>query len=439
MIEKFKESLKGFSLTNYEDVGMGSIVFCFVLYIFLLLVFPCEPVDDLLRHMKSYTYGYDYRSMYPFSPGVPSWNMYYLFDVFAGKVHLLAGDYAFVIIQALVISVYFVGTWWLLKGSTSRNWRFAVSMISLALVFGRLQLARPSVFEGGLFLIALAACKEERFPWWGHFLIGCLMTSFYHLFFIYLIPLVLFRRIYLLSMAAGFGGWFAYAGTDYFHNIIRVLTIGSQRGGIKITEASPIYGAMLPHMYLLIPIIFYWRNDIKRLVAVGWFFLSNQVRYMEGIVPVLMSYAKHWEVKISQTVLIIIFISASCFRTVTTPSDSWKALSGVIPSNSKVLCLGYDSMFKLAFTGDKLRLSPCMDVGWDTNEVKEAILTANTKGTFNIGAFRSGTFDYVVESDLKEVPKGMELYKVAGKWRVWKPSTKNITRTLTINAGGEQS
>jgi hypothetical protein len=262
------------------------------------------------------------------------------------------------------------------------------------------------------------------------------MSSFYHLFFIYLIPLVIYRRVYLLSMIAGFIGWYVYAGLDFFYNIVRVLTIQSQRGGIAISEAAPIFAAMLPNMFLIIPILFFWRKDIKRLVCAGWFFLSNQVRYLEVLMPVMLSYAKHWDVKISQSMLIIIFISTSCFRSVTLPADSVRAFSGIIPAGSRVLCLEHTPMFKLIYTGDKLRLTPCMDVGWDSNEVKEAMVVANKKGTFNLAAFKPDSYDYVVESSLKEIPKGMSLYKVAGKWRIWMP-TKNGNQEANLNAGGD--
>jgi hypothetical protein len=414
---------------------MSGIILCFAVYLLLLLIFPCEPPDDLLRHMVSYTYEYDHHQMWPFSPGVPDWNMYYLFDVFAGYVHSIIGNNGYLFIQALVSSLYFGGIWWLLKGASSRNWKFALTMIILAVLFNRMHLGRPSVFESGFFLIALAACKEEYVPWWAHFLLGCLMASFYHLFFIYLIPLVMYRRVYLLSLAAGFIGWFAYAGVDFFYNIIRLMTIQSQRGGIKISEAAPLPEAMFPMMYLLLPVLFFWRKDIKQLLVVGWFFLSNQVRYLEVIAPLMLSYAKHWNVKISQTALIIVFISASCFRSFTHSSESWKIFAGVVPAGSSVLCLEYAPMFKLAFTGTHIRLSPCMDVGWDTNEVKRALLVASKEGTFDLAAFKPGTYDYVVESNLKNVPKGMELYKVAGKWRIWRP----LARSIHANISGGSS
>jgi len=422
MISRLKTSFRGFSLTNYEEITYSGVFVCFGVYLLLLFVFPSEPPDDLLRHMKAYAYGYDYRQMFPFSPGLPAFNMYYLFDAFAGMMDSIMGNYAFIGIQALATTLYGFGIWWLLRGCTSRNLRFALLMVSLALVSNRTFLARPSVFESGLFLIALAACDDTETKWWVHFLLGCLMASFYHLFFIYLIPLVIYRRTYLLSMIAGFVGWFVYAGADYFQTIVRVFTIQGQRVGITISETAPIWPSLLAYIVFLLPVFYFWRKDIKRLFVTGWYLLPNMVRYTEVVSPILISYAKYWDIKISQSVLICIFISCSCIRTPTPVNESMAMFKNVIPAGSKVLCLGYDSMFKLAYIGENLRLSPCMDVGWDANELKAAYKVASKEGTFDITPFKPGQYDYVIEGNLKSVPKGMELYKVAGRWRVWKVS-----------------
>jgi len=80
-------------------------------------------------------------------------------------------------------------------------------------------------------------------------------------------------------------------------------------------------------------------------------------------------------------------------------------------------------MFKLVYANDNLQVSPCLDAGWDTDEVKTAILDAGNAGTFSESALRGKQYEYVVENTLKEIPSGLELYRVAGKYRIWKVPT----------------
>src|ERR1035441_3099512 len=92
-IEKIKLTLRMASVRSSKDLSVFDMAFCFSFYCLLIMFFPTEPPDDLLRHMKAYTYGYDYRQMWPFSPRLPSFDMYYLFDVFTGAVHHALGPF----------------------------------------------------------------------------------------------------------------------------------------------------------------------------------------------------------------------------------------------------------------------------------------------------------------------------------------------------------
>ena len=123
-IGQIKNAMQMISIRRSKDLTGFDMAFCFSFYCLLIMFFPTEPPDDLLRHMKAYTYGYDYRQMWPFSPGLPSFDMYYLFDVFTGAVHHALGPFSFVIIQVLAISLFAVAIYWMLQGASSRNWRF---------------------------------------------------------------------------------------------------------------------------------------------------------------------------------------------------------------------------------------------------------------------------------------------------------------------------
>jgi hypothetical protein len=419
-IEQIKKTLRMASLSYSKDLSGFDMVFCFSFYCLLIMFFPTEPPDDLLRHMKAYTYGYDYRQMWPFSPGLPSFNMYYLFDVFTGAVHHILGPFSFVLIQVLAITLYAVAIYWMLQGASSRNWRFTLMMIILTLVLFRVMLARPSTFASGLFLLALATCNDNRVKWWMHLILGCIIACVYHLFFIYLIPLAIYRRSYVVSLVCGITGWVMFAGTEYFHAIQSVMTIDSHRAGLLVAESQPIWHALLPTLFIILPVLFYWRKDVKRLLASGWFLLSNRMRYIEVLAPALASYAKHWDVKLSQLSVSVIVISLCFYRPTTHMEDSWIALKGAVPPGSRVLCLHSDPMYKMVYANEGLKLSPCMDAGWDTDEIKTAIRMAVEDGKLYRKVLQSGHYEFIVENNLKEIPQGLSLYKISGKYRIWK-------------------
>jgi hypothetical protein len=408
------------SVRYCKDLSGFDMFFCFSFYCLLIIIFPTEPPDDLLRHMKAYTYGYDYRQMWPFSPGLPSFNMYYLFDVLSGAVHHALGPNSFVLIQVLAVTLYAVAIYWLLQGASSRNWRFTLMMIILSLVLFRIVLARPATFESGLFLLALAACNDNRVKWWMHLILGCVIASFYYLFFIYLVPLSFYRRTYVACLASGITGWYLCAGTEYFHTVSSAMTLDAHRAGLLVAESLPVWQALLPTLFIVLPVLFFWRKDVKRLFVSAWFLLANRMRYIEVLAPALASYAKHWDVKLSQVSVSVIVISLCFHRPVTLKGDSWVALKGVVPPGSRVLCLHSDPMYKLVYANDDLKLSPCMDAAWDTDEVRKTIRMACESGQLNYKVLLSGNYEFLVENNLREIPQGLILYRISGKYRIWR-------------------
>lgn len=435
--ERLKDTFRAFSLTNYQEVTTGGMVVCFLAYLILLAVFPMEPPDDLLRHMKSHAYGYDYRLLYASSPGIPAFNMYYLFDSIVGWVYQVAGPNGYVLVQAACTTVFGAGIFWMLRGATSTNLRFALTMIALALCFNRIALARPSTFESGLFLVAIAAAQDERVKWWFHLLLGLVMASFYYLFWVYFIPLVLIRRSYAVALLAGLAGWFWYGGEQYLWVLKSILTMKANRG-VEIAESASMVYATLPVMVLLMPVLFYWRKDIKKLFVIGWFYLSNQLRYFEVVTPLFVSYAKNWPVRLSQSAVILIFITASCWRVPTRPDESWTELKGIVPAGSRVVTLDMNSMFKLVYGNERISVAPCMEPGWDTKELVKAMTVSMKTGTLDTDLFKVKEYDYLVEKNLKEMPKGFELVRLAGKYRVWKVPAylRPNTGTALKNGGG---
>ena len=410
---------------NAQQIGWLGILAIVGFYCLVLLIFPSEPPDDLLRHLKAYTYGYDYRLMFPFSPGIPAFDHYLFFDMAVGAVHRIVGHDACYLVQVAALILNAVGIYLLCKDAPSANWRFTLTMLAVAFILQRITLGRPSIFESGLFLLGLAACRRENVAWWWHLALSLLMASFYYLFFIYLIPLVIHRRVYLVGLAAGFIGWFCYAGTGYFHlleDIFHVgMTYGAVPGHVFMNEQAPLIPNFHMFLLFLVPVACFWRKDVKRLVSVAWFALADQVRYLETIIPVLASYAQYWPIRLSQVNLFVILVTTIFYANHRTDQDnSWKVLSGIVPAGSTVLCLENETVFKLIYANDKIRVTPGLDLHWESPEYRACMAEVIDHGALPSGILSGHKYDYVVEKNLKVVPTGLSLYRISGKYRVWK-------------------
>jgi hypothetical protein len=432
---RIAQQVQELAVRNEEVIGWGEILIIIGFYALLLTAFRTEPGDDLLRHMKVYTYGFDYRQLWPFSPGVPSFDPYLFFDKVAGAIHAHFGPNGYILLQLAALALYTVAIFGLCEGAADRNWRFTLTLAAVALVISRICLARPSVFESGLFLLGAAACKRESIAWYWHLALGLVMASFYYLFFIYLIPLVVYRRAYLWSMVLGVAGWFAYGGMEYVRVIHDVFHMQAMRDGLTVMEESSLLTNLFGYLWLLIPLLYYWRRDLRRILVIGWFFLSNQARYLETVIPLLVSYAQYWPRRMTQLNLVVILISLFIYTHKGTPAtDSFKVLEGAVPAGSRVLCLESPTMYQMVYANEHLQVVPCQDVAWDAAAYRSLMMQSLTKGRLNPEApyVKGHPFDYLVERNLREVPQGLTLYKIIGRYRVWKfPGQASDGRTAT--------
>jgi hypothetical protein len=248
------------------------------------------------------------------------------------------------------------------------------------------------------------------------------MTSFYYLFFIYLIPLVFYRRAYLVALLIGLAGWFHYAGTEYVRVLRDVFMMNSMRDGLRVAEDAGLFSYGAKYLFILVPVICFWRRDWKKLVSVAWFALPNQARYLETLIPLLSSYARFWQMRITQTRLLLVTFCILLWNIGSTPREnSYAMLAGIVPAGSRVVSLENETMFKLIYTNDNLRVTPCQDIAWDTPVYRTAKMTALRYGMLAPGFFNPNQYDFLVEKNLTHVPEGFQLYTVSGKYRVWKP------------------
>ncbi|GAB6075140.1 class I SAM-dependent methyltransferase [Desulfurobacterium crinifex] len=380
----------------------------------LVVLFPKLPPDDLLRHLSAYRYDYNYSKMFLYSY-VPSFDFYYPFDVVAGLLHRLIGDYAYIPFQVLAVLLYGLAAVLLLE-KTRNNLKTLVVAFVLYLLADRVLLGRPAVFASGLFLLAYALRDRGRLSW--HLPIAVLLPLVYYLFFIYVIPLIAFRRlriIYVCSLLLGLFFWINLGELDYIQLIFHILTAKANRL-IAVAEGQTFAVGLLSVLALsTVPLLFFWRKDIKTVLTSAYFLASNQIRYVEVVVPLWSSLFRFLKVesipwKLSVP-LLLFFLSP--YAVVSQP----EAVSFDRPV--KVAFSNMPEMYRsVYFSKANIQVIPSMEVGWMPKEV-QLFLKDLTKGKLDCSKVREFRLDYVVEDTLAgKLPSCVELERVEGKLRV---------------------
>ena len=233
-----------------SEVGLGAVAMLVGFLCLVLVIKPVEPADDLLRHLIAYLHQFDYRQMYIYS-SFPSFDMYIGFDMIVGCLHQVIGQYAYVVVQAVGVLIFSGAFLYLLRGVNS-DLRLSLLLVALASILPRLLLGRPSSLESSLMLLGFAMGKDERIKFWLHGLLGLLMIPLYYLYPIYMIPLILVRRIYGFTLLAGLGFWHWYSNGGYWKVTGSVLLSGAGRV-VEINELSGIAPALVQSLYAVIP------------------------------------------------------------------------------------------------------------------------------------------------------------------------------------------
>ena len=409
--------LFGFNRAAYYgfDIDRGfSPWFYLVLVLILVIFMPKLPPDDLLRHLSAYRYGFDYRKMFLYSY-CPSFDFYLPFDYVAGMVHRLLGNqYAFIPFQVLDVVLFGTGIILLTRDKAPKSLQTLILAFSFYALADRLLLGRPAVITEGIFLIAFALRERRELL---HFFMGVLMSVSYYLFFIYLIPLAFFRRAYILAMAFGFAFWTAVGGKGYYGLLYHIATAKSHRL-ISVAEGVTIYSALLSSAALsLIPVLYYCKKDLKTFLTGLYFTLSNQIRYVDTIVPLWSSLGKYYGKDIDWKVLVpsLLFL-ISPFTIV--PKVNYVAFDKPVKVAFSDMPPMYRSVY---FSKANIQVVPSMELGWVREDVQE-FLKDLWKGKFDCSKARKYGFDYIVENtlNLNKIPACLRLERTKGEYRVWK-------------------
>ena len=286
----------------------------------------------------------------------------------------------------------------------------------MVLLADRVLLGRPAVFASGLFLLAYALRDRGRLSW--HLLIAVLLPLVYYLFFIYVVPLIAFKRlriIYVLSLLLGLFFWISLGELSYIQLIFHILTAKANRL-IAVAEGQTFAAGLLSVLVLsAVPLLFFWRKDIKTVLTSVYFLASNQIRYVEVVVPLWSSLFRFLKVesipwKLSVP-LLLFFLSP--YAVVSQPEAvSFDRLVRVAFSNMPEM---YRSIY---FSKANIQVIPSMEVGWMPKEV-QLFLKDLTKGKLDCSKVREFRLDYVVEDTLVgKLPSCVELERVEGRLRV---------------------
>lgn len=407
-------------LFTYENV----IFKPYHLFIFLLAIWCVGfyagsffPKDDLLRHTIAYLWDYDYRLPYQFTSFTPTFDSYIGFDVIMGWLHRFLGDYALSVPQLTALTLTFFATNRLLK-DTDNNVRLILLMFTIQYIAGRIMLGRPSIVCSSIMLILYAYDEQLRVS--TKVVAGFFMGNLYYLSFIYFVPLLLKDRKYILPMTGALIFWLSYSHGAFVPETLAVVTSLNDQN-LPVTENKTIIGFYFKMFLFALPMIYFGRRDLKTLFSICYLSLSNQVRYVETIMSLMVSFFRFVPDTIRVTPLMT--LGAVFFLLVQFPWGVQQILSEIparIPASSYVLTEDMNAMYQLIYKNPSIHVSPCYAYGWTDKEVQKVIKDIS-RGKLDCDDRALHKFQYLVESNLQgQPPRCLDLIAVEQSKRLWK-------------------
>lgn len=389
------------------------------------LFFAPFPGDDLPRHLQAWQYNFNYRQMFDDYPY--AFNLWYGFDLAAGELNKIFGNFSVNIIQAISIGLISLAIYLNLKG-VHTDTKIFILLILIWFVGDRFLLARPTMFETALLFIAIGLTNYSFKPIVDkliHLCIGFLMISFYHLFFIYLLPLLIWRRIYLIPLVIGFIGWYFFTAGEHLIAVKEILAYGDLRiPGIEITENASSLILLLPLITFLILFLNHIQSQEKKMLLAGsWFVLPMQMRYLfDNIIPMIaFLLAKQWQIKPHPFINIFMLLVAVGVLS----SGSYyfnKKDKDIIyfAQNERVLTHNLNISFWAIHHGanQKITVAPAMEIGYSNPKIQEFVLNRE----ISCELMEEFKFDKLVESSAIGLPLSCLELEIATKngYKIWK-------------------
>lgn len=409
------------------------------------------PYDDLMRHLRAWTIGYDYRPQYPWSD-LPKTNLWIGFDMALGGLQQLGIKKEILLVWVPGVAIVFqqVVLFFLLKQAFPKHRR----NVELFLIFGAIGLlvlsVRPILGRpDSLILTVGAAAALARNPrqaaiWCLSFL---LVVPVYWLGWVYapcallLAPKKIILRHRIL-IAASLGTlhvlfWHLYSG-DYIGLMIWL------KGTLSVlaTENYPLlqsFKSLLSFLIMgAIAVVGTTLNkrraiqSIPHILLVVWFCIPNQIRYYTSIVFVLMPWAYYHlslvlRVKrISVNPLIAVSTVATAMFLTVAASPSFPTFK--LAENARVYS---ESPYATVFYGKPgIAVEPSFAFGATKPEWRD-ILTED--GAPDCQKLVAGKFTHIVEKSITALAPCLTLTEVQGAWRLW---TVNSTTEASDKATG---
>ncbi|MEW6587338.1 MAG: hypothetical protein AB1442_17230, partial [Nitrospirota bacterium] len=261
----------------------------------------------------------------------------------------------------------------------------------------------------------------------------------YYLSFIYFVPLLIKDRKYLVSLAAVVIFWIAYSHGAFLSETLAVVASLKDQN-LPVSENKTIIGFYFKMFLFALPMVYFGRRDLKTLFSILFLSLSNQVRYVETIMSLVVSYFRFVPARIRFTP--VMTLGAVFFLFVQFPWGPQEVLSEIpakIPDRSYVLTEDMNVMYQLIYKKPSLHVSPCYAYGWTDKEVQKVIKSIS-KGNLDCKDRALYKFQYLVESKLQGPPPHcLDLIAVEESRRLWKigpPELKSNIPEIGLNDNG---
>lgn len=418
---------------------------------------PSLPPDDLLRHILSAGWNYNYLSHYEHHLLPTAWSWSIGFDALVGQIHALTGDTMNTVRVVRGLETLLVGSLLVLainRATADPALRFlALTLALVGMVWPRLHLGRPEVLFTGL---VFAACTFRRSAWLALF---AGMSCAYAFSPIYAAACLLLgssaepivKRLFknaavgVAAAASAITVWMIYTGGEYtiVYTLLRTVLQVQTDNKITIGELAPLTSVMASPVALLICfglLAIVWnraayiasnqvaRHQILLCLAVALYFsLPNYVRYAAIIWPLFMLAAlyavgdrlpfaapRSW-----------VWVAGIAFLAINvaprgTPIEDSVLKTLRVPDGSRVLAPFNSSSYIASSANPKAIVTPIFDMS-TVVEPAQGLVRILSEGTLDCNLATSMSFDYLLENSLKgQAPACVEVVAIDGPYRLWR-------------------
>ena len=362
--------------------------------------------SDLLRHLKSWKYNYDYRTMFSHSWNF-SFDPYPLFDFFIySYVDKIFGIFALPIFASLSFISFFIAFQFMTRGWDDRVRAFFMYLVVNILNI-RTVLAQPSNFLGFLFPIFASLSGI-----WA-FIAGIFVGFSYYFFFIYLLPLI-HKKPYLIAFILSIIFWLLYSHGLFFSELAHFIYLGLFNRMFMIVENLSFFYLFKSPTFFIFALLFV--NSLKLpknrwiILYAVFFALLMQIRFLDTLLLLLMAFIDHrkW-VKLFDLAWAKFFLVVAITLINFYPIVNIRGLDFGW-SNGDVLTMGPTKSFWVLYFGHNVTAAPAMELGFTDAKVQSIISDIINNRTVDCKSLRAYNFTYLVENSISEKKECLEFY-----------------------------